>query len=387
MVTEPDQLAALCAALTTAGSFAFDTEFVGEDSFTPVVCLLQVATADHVAIVDPLDKNLDVTPLWSLIADPKIEKIVHAGSEDLGLCFKETGRAAANVLDLQVAAGFVGMGYPTSLSRLVKLVMGVQIPKSQTLTDWRRRPLTAEQLDYAAQDVAHLPAMAISVCKALSTRGRLEWAMEECEATCRATACVPSRAQKLRKLPGMASMTKREMAIALAILEEREKLALQFNRPARVLLKDYLIVEMARRGWTDVAKLQSLRGMTLNAAGLQKIAKSIELGRTASLDDIPMPEDEAPDSEEDMLLSLLSMVLHDHCSRMELAYSLLATRRSLRAYIKSRRGGPPSPADQASLLTGWRAAAIGDLLDRLLTGRSAIRILRESDRFRLSIDS
>jgi ribonuclease D len=228
----------------------------------------------------------------------------------------------------------------------------------------------------------------VGIRNQLSSRGRSEWVRDECEAMCRATATLPSRTQKLRKLPGMASMTKREMAIALAILEERDKLAIQFNRPARVLLKDYLVVELARRGWTDVSKMQSLRGMTLNAASLQKMARAIEVGRNAALDDMPTPDDDAPDSEEDMLLSLLSMVLHDHCARIDLAYSLLATRRSLRGYVKSRReGSSPPPAEQASLLSGWRAVAIGDLLDRLLTGRSAIRIMKEDGRFRLAIDS
>ena len=388
MVTQPDQLSELCAELAASGTFAFDTEFVGEDSYTPVVCLLQVATPQHCAIVDPLDRGLDVTPLWDLIADPKIEKIVHAGSEDLGLCFKQTGRPAANILDLQIFAGFVGMGYPTSLSRLVKLVTGVQLHKSQTLTDWRKRPLTREQIDYAALDVVHLPTMSVTMRGHLVSRGRTDWATEECEAMCRATACLPSHTQKLRKLPGMASMTKREMAIALAILDERDRLAIQFNRPSRVLLKDYLVVELARRGWTDVSKMQSLRGMTLNAASLQKMARAIEAGRNAPLDDMPVPEDDAPDSEEDMLLSLLSMVLHDHCARIDLASALRATRRSRRAYVKSRRAGTNSPTtDQASLLSGWRVIAIGDLLERLLTGRSAIRITKDDGRFRLSIDA
>lgn len=372
VVTKPDELARVCERLAAAGSFAFDTEFVGEDHFAPEVCLLQAATDSFCVLIDPMD-GLDLTPIWSLIADDRIQIILHAGSEDLMLCWRAIGKQPANIFDLQVAAGFIGLGYPISLLRLARQTLHRKIHKSQTLTDWRKRPLTDEQIRYAIEDVIHLPAIHREIASKLAAAKRTAWACEEFDHLCRPEVFDPDPVLKLRRLKGAGSLRPKELAIADALLEEREALALEYDRPPRAVLKDHLLVEMARRGWTDVRRLRSLRGVNLSTKALARIAERIQQAAESPEESWPeMPGDE-DSAEEDVLITLVSAVLRDFCQANSIAYGLLANKQDLRTLVR----GYTRPAEKKikpAILTGWRLKAAGDLIDGLLSGKAAIRI-------------
>ncbi len=143
----------LVGHLRAAGRFAFDTEFVSEDTFEPILCLIQVATRDRLAVVDPLAVK-DLSGFWDVVNDPEIEVVMHAAGEDLRIGRFQSGRLPARVVDVQVAAALIGFGYPLSLGNLIHGILGVSLPGGETRTDWRRRPLTEAQLRYALDDVA-----------------------------------------------------------------------------------------------------------------------------------------------------------------------------------------------------------------------------------------
>jgi len=372
IVTTDADLARLCARLTAAGRFAFDTEFVAEESYKPTVCLIQVATEDHCALIDPL-AGVDAAPFWHLVADPALQTLVHAGSEDLALCKVAIERPAANVFDIQIAGGFVGWGYPISLSRIVRLVSHTTLHKSQTLSDWRRRPLTEDQIRYGAEDVIHiLPAHRI-LTDMLRQRGRMAWVEEECRALCEVTAPEDEVAQKLRRLKGSGSLTRRELAIADALIAERDILARQYDRPARTIVKDHLLVELARRGWTDVKRMRSLRGLNVSDAGLKRMAAAIEAARKVAPEDLPEPTAAEDDPVEEMLGALASVVVKNYCLSSGVAYSLIANKADLRAVV-ARYAHPDQPAPPSPLDEGWRKEAIGKMLHDLLSGKSHVRI-------------
>ena len=165
----------LCAQCRAEARFAFDTEFVMEDRYEAEVCLLQIAVGDTVAIVDPF-KKLDLQPVWNLVGDPEIETIVHAGQEDLALSVQHTGAPPRNIFDVQIAAGFVGYDYPVSLQRLVQSTLHIRLHKSKTLTDWRKRPLSPEQIRYAAEDVSYLLEIRNLLDRRLGRLNRRNWA-------------------------------------------------------------------------------------------------------------------------------------------------------------------------------------------------------------------
>ena len=141
LISTPAQLRELVDHVRAAGRFGFDTEFVSEDTFEPVLCLIQVATADRLAVIDPQAVR-DLSPFWELVHDPKLEVVMHAAGEDMRICLLHTGAVPRRIFDVQIAAGLVGYSYPLSLVNLAAQVLHIPLSGSETRTDWRRRPLT-----------------------------------------------------------------------------------------------------------------------------------------------------------------------------------------------------------------------------------------------------
>ena len=384
LVIDQAELESLSERLRSAGEFAFDTEFVGEDNYEPQICLVQAATQDFCALIDPL-AGIKLDPFWHTVLDPKVRKIVHAGSEDISLCFRQTGKLPENVLDLQVAAGMAGLGYPTSLAKLARAVAGVTVHKSQTLTDWRRRPLTNEQLEYAAADVIHLPSMHRAIHEKLSARGREKWALEESAAQCEGVRESMNPENRKRRIKGAGSLSGREWVIAEALMDERDKMARELNRPPRTVVRDHLLVEMAKRGWTDPARLSGLRGLNLPLSALKRLGKVIEDARKRPVGERSPRVIDQDEPEEEVMMSYLNAVLRDHCHKEELAYGLLVNRQDLRDFVRTYTR-PAEVKLPVALHTGWRVDAVGDLLDRLMKGERAVRVNSNGSRLSLEFE-
>src|SRR5205085_5875743 len=157
IVTTPEELRACCEHLAAGRRFGFDTEFVGENTYHPHLCLVQVATGERLYLIDPLVVG-PLDAFWRLVVDPQNLVVVHAGREEVRLCRLWTGQTPGNFFDLQIAAGLVGLAYPLGAGPLVSHVVGVHLAKGETRTEWRHRPLTPEQIRYAFDDVRHLLA-------------------------------------------------------------------------------------------------------------------------------------------------------------------------------------------------------------------------------------
>ena len=179
-VRTPEALESLCQTLRDAGRFALDTEFVGERTYIPRLCLVQVATTEVIGLVDTLAVR-DMTPLWDLVCDPDVVKVLHAAREDLRLAFfGGNRRLPVRIFDTQVAAGLVGLpSYPLSYARLAEAIMGVKLSKAETRSEWDRRPLTPAQLDYARDDVRYLLPIQDKIAALLARLGRSAWMTEE----------------------------------------------------------------------------------------------------------------------------------------------------------------------------------------------------------------
>jgi len=172
------QLDRLVAHLRDCARFAFDTEFVSEDTFEPVLCLIQVATREQCAVIDPFQVG-DLSAFWDVVIDPSVEVVMHAASEDLRICHLRAGKLPEGIFDVQLAAGFVGFSYPLSLVNLVGQVLGISLAGSETRTDWRRRPLSAAQLEYALDDVRYLLDLADDLSGRLEQLERTAWVKTE----------------------------------------------------------------------------------------------------------------------------------------------------------------------------------------------------------------
>lgn len=373
IITRPEDLAACCEHLAARRLFGFDTEFVGEDSYHPRLCLVQVATPERLYLIDPLAEGIgSLDAFWKLVVDPANEVIVHAGREEVRLCRLWTGQTPSTLFDLQPAAGLTGMVYPLGYGSLVNQLIGVSMTKGETLTEWRSRPLTKAQVRYAFDDVRYLLPVWQQLTTSLEKLGRLAWAREEFGRL--STLAVPEDTvqEKWRKLRGLGALGRRQLAVVRDLFNWREETAARTNRPSRTIIRDDLLVEIAKRNPTKERDLQVLRG--LPKRDLPAILRIVEEGKSLPAEQLPRAIDREHDVPQVNLVGgILNAVLVDLCARQRLASNLVASNADVRALVKARFLKQALPTD--SILTqGWRAEHILPELLAVLDGRRSVRV-------------
>jgi ribonuclease D len=371
ILSRPEELALCCSYLRDCPCFGFDTEFVGENTYQPQLCLIQVATPERLILIDPLS----VGPLdgfWDLITDPAHLIVVHAGREEVRLCRHWTGKPPANLFDLQIAVGLVGFHYPLGHASLVNQVLGVSIAKGETLTEWRDRPLTPSQIQYAFDDVRYLLPLWQRLSERLRALGREEWAREEF--TRLETAMDPEEiaVERWRKLRGLGGLDRRRLAVVRALSQWREETAARINRPPRTIVRDDLLIEIARRNSSRERDLQIIRG--LPRRDLPAIARVIEEARALPLESCPVPTDREQDPPQlPLIANVLSAALGNFCVREQLAQSLVANSQDVKSLARAAILG--QPVEDSLLTQGWRQTHVLPHLQGLLEGRLALRIV------------
>jgi ribonuclease D len=371
IVNSPEELATCCAFLATCPTIGFDTEFVGEDTYHPRLCLVQVAAPGRLFLIDPLSTG-PLDAFWKLVIDPARTVVVHAGREEVRLCRLWSGSAPGNLFDLQLAAGLAGLGYPLSHGALVQQVLGVRLPKGETLTEWRHRPLTPAQVRYAFDDVRHLLESWQKLTARLEKLGRLDWAREEFARLAQQTAPEEQNNERWRKLRGLGSLDRRRLAVVRALYQWRDEQAERVNRPARQIIRDDLIVEIARRSPTRERDLHVVRG--LPRRDLETIVRLVEESRALPIELCPaLPEREQDPPQVALVSSVLLAVLGDVCARRRLATNLVANTADVKLLVRARLAGEPLP-ESSGLTRGWRAQHILPELLAVLEGRRAVRI-------------
>jgi ribonuclease D len=280
VVADPQSLADCCTRLAKAAHLGFDTEFVGEETYEPSLCLIQVATADALFLIDPLSAG-PLDAFWRILIEPARTVVVHAGREEVRLCRRFSGQAPNNWFDLQIAAGLVGLNYPMGHGALVYHLLGVELSKGETLTDWRRRPLADSQIHYAFNDVRFLLPLWQRLDGQLAKLNRRDWARQEfarfIEQALPEVSNQPALAEKWRKLKGLGALDRRKLALVREMFQAREAIAAQMNRPPRVLVRDDLLVEVARRNPKSASEVQTMRGMAKRF--VQPLWEAIERAR------------------------------------------------------------------------------------------------------------
>ncbi|NOX56920.1 MAG: ribonuclease D, partial [Planctomycetes bacterium] len=249
----------LCLQIRHAGEVAFDTEFISDDYYRPRLCLLQFAFADRCVSVDPLRVE-DLGSWWSIMADRRTTVVTHAGREEVRFCLRETGLAPRRLVDVQIAQGLRSRAYPLSYENLVARVLGRRLHGSETRTDWSRRPLSPQQVAYALDDVRYLLPIWHQQRADLERRNRLEWAESEFERMVSEVQEERSGAS-WRRVSGLHRLRPRELAVARELIRWREQKAAELDRPVRRVLRDDLIIELARRRPRTPQEVLATRGM------------------------------------------------------------------------------------------------------------------------------
>ncbi len=372
IVTHPDQLAACCAHLAERRLFGFDTEFVGEDSYRPHLCLIQVATTERLFLIDPLSAG-PLDAFWQQVVDPANRVIVHAGREEVRLCHLAIGKIPANLVDLQLAAGLVGLVYPIGHGSLVNQLLGIQLCKMETLTEWRERPLTRQQIRYAFDDVRFLLPLWQRLEADLRGLDRLGWAEEEFGRLTVHATNEEAIVEKWRKLRGLGSLDRLRLAVVRELFRWREERAAQLNRPPRTLIRDDLLIEIARRNPRRERDLEVIRG--LPRKNLDALVAVVERARALPPEEMPRAIEREQDPPQLGLAGdVLSAVLNDFCTRRRLASNLAATGNDIKLLIRARMQGRSLEPDASLLAQGWRRNHVLPELEGVLNGKRVVRI-------------
>lgn len=365
-------LAALVERMSGAEFIAFDTEFVSEFTYRPTLCLVQVAFGDELAAIDAMAIE-DLRPFWSVVTSPGHVTIVHAGRQELLFCLGSVGLPPANLFDVQLAAGMVGLEFPAGYGNLVSKLLGVTPQKGETRTDWRRRPLTDRQIQYALEDVRQLRPLYEFLVARLKSLGRLAWHEAEMR-DWQADVSAYEASDRWRKVAGSSSLHGRGQAIVREVWKWREEEAERLDRPAKRILRDDLIVELAKRRVDDRTQIQAIRGMERGdlSRAAPKIAAAVSRALNLSEAELPRLDRVESNSRYSLLGQFMNSALSIICRESSMAASLLGSANDVRDWIAYRLDG--GQAEPPALARGWRAEFVGRVLDDLLAGGTAIRV-------------
>lgn len=371
IITTTQALADFCQAAKSAPFLCIDTEFMRENTFYSILCLIQVATPDDEAIIDPLADGIDLAPLTELLMNPDVTKVLHAARQDMEIFYTICGAVPGPIFDTQIAAMALGFGDSVGYGALVKGRLDISLDKGARFTDWSRRPLSDKQLDYALADVTHLRTLYTPLVEELEERGRLSWVLEEMAPQMDESlySFEPEMAWQRLKLR---NPKKAYLATLKAAAAWRERVAKEKDIPRRRVLKDDAIYDLAQQRPKDMAALTKLRGIPRGFEKSRSAPVLIDAINAAieNADDyapsVPktkhMPPSLGPRME--MLRTLLRL-------RTEvdgIAPRLVANARDIEQIAAFGK-----KADVAAL-TGWRREIFGqDALD-MLDGKIALRL-------------
>ncbi len=373
-IRDRDSFATLCDQMRSTHRVGLDTEFIGEDRFTPRLELLQVAVGDTCAVVDvPALGTLD--GLGEILANPKIEKIFHAGRQDLELLAGHTGQIPTPFFDTQMAASMVGYGMQVAYSQLVQKVSGQKLEKAHTFTNWSQRPLTPDQLAYAFEDVQYLFAIHDHLLKRLHSLGRMEWVGEEFDRlrTVLGTTARDPR-ERYQRIRGWDNLKPKQAAVLRELAAWRDEEAQRRNVPRGRIIRDEVLVELARRPPPTVEAMRGVRGLHGNEVDKRgdAILAVIQRGLAVPPSEWPaVATPKRPEPESAGLVDLLQAVLKARANEEHIAPTLLATSSDLQALVEAKHQREKL---DLPILSGWRRKLAGELLLQVLEGKVSVSV-------------
>lgn len=367
-ILDDASLAAHCATWQQLPFVVLDTEFVRVDTFYPQAGLVQVGDGKAAYLIDPL-KIGDWQPFAALLENPAVVKVLHACSEDLEVFQRLTGALPLPLFDTQVAAGYLNLGFSMGYSRLVQDVLGVELPKGETRSDWLQRPLSPTQISYAAEDVLHLAELYVALCARLSAE-KTAWLLEDGEELVANQRRVtpPEEAYKDAKLAW--KLAPHQLAVMRALCTWRERQARERDQPRNRILREASLWPLARFQPADLvslARIDEMHPRTVRQDGETLLQLIREAAAT--------PKDEWPDAlpeplplEASAVLKKLRAVGQREAERLDMAPELMLRKKTLEALLKT--GFPNGPYQLPESLRGWRRELMGQALLDTLSGQT-----------------
>ncbi len=329
-VRSDSQLQSACDGWLQCEHLIIDTEFVRRRTFYPIPALLQFYDGDVIFIVDPLEIS-QWQPLATVMSATTVLKIFHACSEDLEVFWRLLGLIPAPLFDTQIAAGLCGLRPSMGYNKLVMALCEIDLPKDETNSDWLARPLSDNQLQYAAYDVYYLHKIYQQLAEKAATMGRLDWVQQDSAAMGSALPTLIEPEQYYRRLKGAQRLSQRELAVARELCGWREQMARNSDLPRSWVLKDSAVLSMARiqpRDIADLARIKDLQASTARKQGaqfLQLVARAVQVPQ----DKLPQPLPESVQTADKASLAQVQDVVKSCAEQLELAPELLMNRKQM----------------------------------------------------------
>ena len=362
-IDKPEQLPQLYNKISQAPWIALDTEFLREKTYYPVFCLLQIATPEWVVCVDPTT-NLDLTELFEIINHPDKIKVLHACRQDLEIFYQLTGKVISPIFDTQIAAPLLGFQENPGYAMLVSSFLNVNLPKAHTRTDWSIRPLSQDQIQYAADDVIYLCQVYQLMLQKLDLLNRFDWLTKDFEALNNSELYQISPSNAWLKIKAKNKLSGKQLSIIQSLSQWREKTAQSENRPKNWLIRDDLLVELAKLQPKTVIELSRVRG--INERSVKRYGQVICQLISEAIDKPPTPlnsKNKSPKKtqQDEAVVDVLTALVRIRADENSINPSILANRKDLEKLLCDDVDNP--------ILSGWRYSMVGKELQALLQGQ------------------
>ncbi len=361
-----DALLSFCQSIENSDYLAIDTEFVRDKTYYPQLCLIQIASHNAIACIDPLAIE-DLSPVLAILSNPRILKVFHAARQDLEVLYVVFNDIPEPVFDTQLAATLLGLGEQIGYANLVKHYLNRQLGKQHARADWERRPLDKAQIEYAADDVRYLIQIYPMITRQLAELGRLEWLEDDLQALTNVDLYRPTGADLWSRISGNQKLRRKQLAVLRELSQWREQLAQKLDKPRKWVIQDNLLVAISSQCPPNVEKLKSVRGLNenfINRHGedvIQCIKRALAL-----------PESQWPvlekrrqlDKDQEALVDSLLAIVKLKAAQHRLNVSAITNRAQLEKLVLNER--------QIDLLQGWRRELVGNSLLAFLNGENAL---------------
>jgi ribonuclease D len=366
-----------CRRLSHQDCLAVDTEFVREKTYYPVLCLIQIASPQYCVCIDPLAIT-DLSPLTELLLVSRTTKVFHAARQDLEILYQTLNAMPAPIFDTQIAAALLGLGDQLSYANLVKHFLKVQLAKGHARTNWEQRPLSDEQITYAADDVRYLIQLYPLMVRALTELGRLDWLDEDFQSLTAPALYQTDATQQWHRVSGLQKLKGVQLAILQRLASWREQQAQQQNKPRKWILSDDILIALAQQAPQKVAQLERIRG--IHPGMLQRHGQTL-LGLIAEAKTLPRTEWPVLarriqlDANQEAMLDALMSIVKLQATAHQIHPSVLSTRHDLEKLVSGENNVP--------LLHGWRLGIAGQAVKTFIGGHSKLVVTQQ----RLTIES
>lgn len=367
-IDTPEKLTDLCVQIAAEPWVALDTEFLREKTYYPKFCLLQIATPAWVACVDPL-VLADLTPLFDVLYNPAVIKVFHACRQDLEIFYQLTGKIPQPIFDTQIAAPLLGIQENPGYAMLVSSFLNINLTKAHTRTDWSVRPLSPDQLEYAADDVIYLCQIYQMMRDKLKELGRFDWLQEDFNLLNNHELYQLPPEKAWLKVKGKNKLTGRQLSIIQALTQWREQTAQQEDRPRNWLMRDDLLLELAKLQPTTPSELAAIR--SINEKTVQRYGKVLCELITQAKQRPPITQAQKEGvakktPQQEAVLDVLTAVVRIRAEENALNPVILASRKELEKLLYDD--------EECLLLSGWRYTMAGRELQGLLSGDYALTL-------------